>query len=347
MTPRAELWLGAIGAALAAAPLASATAQFATLSLPGGDTVPAAPRLVARSIGVTDALRPITLQLDIATSPSFNTLIYSESRTGDNATFLLPRLLPQNSTVYFRLLGIAAGGFVFSTETSAAHHVGPWLSLVSPNGLNNITVVGTRRPTFVWHSSPVTVPPGPWLYELSVVNVATQVVDFFAQFLRDTVYTVPAELQANTSYRWSVIARLANGSPLDSARATSDATFVILSSDVPRKTLLYQNFPNPFPAPMSSITCFWFDLRASDIVHLDVYDIRGNLMRTIVPGPGVTNVLPAGAYGRNLNAGSGCDPRFSWDGTAANGRVVPQGVYVVRLRANGIDDAKKIVFLGR
>jgi hypothetical protein len=339
-----------IGAtALITAPWASGLAQFGTLTISGADTVGAAPRLVAHVAGsVADSLLPVTLQLDISASASFSDPIYSVTRTGDTATFLLPRLLPQNSTVYFRLQLFAASGRLLSTEVSPIHHVGAWLTLVSPSGLNNVSVVGTRQPTFVWHSSAVTTPPGPWLYDLSVVNVATQVVEFFTPFVRDTAYTVPTDLQANTSYRWNVVARVANGSPLDTVRVASDATFVILSSDVPRATLLYQNFPNPFPTSTSAVTCFWFDLRASDVVHLDIYDLRGNLVKTIVPSAAAGSSFAAGAYGRNLDQGqSGCDPRYSWDGTASNGRFVPAGIYVVRLRANGQSQTKHIVYRGR
>ena len=336
-----------VAAAFLCGPWTSGRAQFATLTIPGGDTVSAAQRLSARTFGVTDSLRPVTLQLDIAPSSSFANPIYTDSRSGDTATFFLRRLLPPNGPVFFRLQAFAASGRLLSTEISPVHHVGEWLSLISPNGLNNVSVVGTRQPTFVWRSNSVSIPPGPWLYELSVVNVATQVVEFFTQFLRDTSYTVPTDMQANTSYRWSVVARLANGSPLDTARVASDASFVILSSDVPRKTLLYKNFPNPFPSATSAVTCLWFDLRASDVVHLDIYDIRGNFVKTIVPAPGGLSSFPAGAYGRNAQGESGCDPRYSWDGTAANGRPAPAGIYVARLRANGQSQSVRIDYRPR
>lgn len=346
MTRAAVVRSRMLAAALIVLAGSTARAQLATLPLPGGDSIAAAPRLAAHTVGVMDSLRPVTLQLDIANTPDFANPVYSATRTGDTATFVLPHPLAQNSTVYFRLRGIAASGRLFSEEVSPPKAVGPWLTLLSPNGFNNVSVP-TRRPTFVWHSSRVTAPPGPWLYELSVTNAKTNVVEFFTQYLGDTSYTIPADLlQAQTSYKWSVVARLGNGSPLDTAIAESNATFVILGTA--RTTLLYQNFPNPFPSPTSAVTCIWFDLAASDQVHLDVYDLQGDPVKTIVPGPGQGASMAAGEYGRNPDVGlSGCDPRFQWDGTDATGHVVPPGIYFLRLRANGKDQLKKIVFLGR
>lgn len=343
---RAAAVRAALAAALVAIAGTSARAQLATLSVPSGDSIAAAPYLPAHTVGVTDSMRPVTLQLDIANTPDFANPVYTVARQGDTATFFLTRLLKANSIVYFRLRGITASGRIFSEEVSTPRIVGPWLTLRSPNGFNNVSVP-TLRPTFVWHAIGVTAPPGPWRYALSVVNAKTNVVEFLAQFLGDTTYTLPAALlQSQTSYNWNVVAQLTNGSPLDTAIAQSNATFVILGTA--RTTLLYQNFPNPFPAPASGVTCIWFDLAASDFVHLDIYDLRGNAVKTIVPGPDQGGSMAAGEYGRNTDQGeSGCDPRFQWDGTDAAGRVVPPGIYFVRLRANGKDFLKKMVFLGK
>lgn len=344
MTRRTALGVAALAAALVVAPGRRVGAQLATLPLPGGDSISAAPYLAAHTVGVSDSMRPVTLVLDIAHSTDFSNPIYAFTRQSDTATFFLPHLLPEHTTVYFRLRAYSAAGRQFSEEISNARTVQTWLALLSPNGYNNVSVA-TRRPTFVWHSSHVTTPPGPWLYNLSIINVKTGVTEFFTQYLRDTSYTMPADiLQAQTSYRWNVVGHLTSGS--DTAYAESNATFVILGSA--RSTLLYQNFPNPFPTPSSSVTCFWIDLaRASSNVRLDIYDLRGNPVKTVIPGPNQSGSMAAGDYGRNPDQGkSGCDPNFQWDGTDAGGHPVPPGIYFVRLRADGVDQVKKIVFLG-
>jgi len=114
-----------------------------------------------------------------------------------------------------------------------------------------------------------------------------------------------------------------------------------------RITVLYQNFPNPFPTPASATTCLWFDLSASTDVTLAVYDLRGHLVRTIVPSPQVQGFLDAGSYGREVaGTNAGCDPRFSWDGRASDGHSVPPGVYLARLHADGSWQTRKMVFRG-
>lgn len=122
------------------------------------------------------------------------------------------------------------------------------------------------------------------------------------------------------------------------------------TSEPPRTTLLYQNFPNPFPAARSVMTCVWFDLAHATDVILEVLDIRGNVVRTLVPSVLIPALHQAGRHGRALGtppSESGCDERYAWDGVASNGRTVPPGVYLLRLRADGADVVRRMLFLGR
>ncbi len=122
------------------------------------------------------------------------------------------------------------------------------------------------------------------------------------------------------------------------------------TSEPPRATLLYQNFPNPFPSDGILATCVWFDLARATDVHLQVLDIRGNVVRTLVPAASTPAQLSAGRYGRgtgDIPNGFGCDGQFIWDGTASDGSLVPAGVYLLRLRADGADIVRRMLFLGR
>lgn len=115
----------------------------------------------------------------------------------------------------------------------------------------------------------------------------------------------------------------------------------------PAITILYQNFPNPFPTPDSRVTCIWFDLNRTTSVSLTVHDVRGNLVRRILPNAATPQFLAPGRYGRaNATSDAGCDPTTSWDGRDANGSLVPRGVYLIRLRAGGDQSIKKAVFQG-
>jgi hypothetical protein len=116
---------------------------------------------------------------------------------------------------------------------------------------------------------------------------------------------------------------------------------------VPPVTLLYQNFPNPFPALGQDVTCLSFDLATAGEVQLDILDLRGSPVRRLVPGPGWTSMLAPGRYGRSAAGGLPCDPRLTWDGRADDGRDVPAGVYLYKLRASGVTQFRRIVFRGR
>ena len=122
------------------------------------------------------------------------------------------------------------------------------------------------------------------------------------------------------------------------------------ASEPPRATLLYQNFPNPFPSEGILATCVWFDLAHDADVRIQVLDIRGNVVHTLVPSPDIPGHLIAGRYGRgtgDIPDGFGCDGRYIWDGTASDGSLVPPGVYLLRMRADGADVVRRMLFLGR
>ena len=133
-------------------------------------------------------------------------------------------------------------------------------------------------------------------------------------------------------------------SALGSRPARAHATW-----STPPINLLYQSFPNPFPSTTSPVTCIWFDLaqRAGD-VRLAIYDVRGRLVRTLVPSAAIPGTLDAGYYGRAGTGplATGCDPRFTWDGRGSDGASVPPGVYLVRFHADDAWQTKKIIFRG-
>ena len=132
----------------------------------------------------------------------------------------------------------------------------------------------------------------------------------------------------------------------DTSLDKSSGVFVVLDPALPRTTLLFQNFPNPFPVAGRDATCFWFDLATTGPVALEILDLRGNLVRRLIPGPDFAASLPAGRYGRGAAGGPVCDARLTWDGTTADGRIVPPGVYLTKLTAAGAHFFRRIVFRG-
>jgi len=93
---------------------------------------------------------------------------------------------------------------------------------------------------------------------------------------------------------------------------------------VPMVTALYQNYPNPF----NPETTFNFSLKEAGKVRLDIYNLRGQLVRCLVNG--------------NLNRGI---HNLVWNGKDTNGRSVGSGVYLYRLETKDYSSTRKAMLL--
>lgn len=92
-------------------------------------------------------------------------------------------------------------------------------------------------------------------------------------------------------------------------------------STLPAEYSLSQNYPNPFN-PNTQID---FTLPQSENVRLDIYNMNGQLVRTLVD--------------RTMTAGT---HTVEWDGLANDGGKVSSGVYLYRLTAGDWTDSKKM-----
>ncbi|NKB69944.1 MAG: T9SS type A sorting domain-containing protein [Candidatus Latescibacteria bacterium] len=99
----------------------------------------------------------------------------------------------------------------------------------------------------------------------------------------------------------------------------------VLQDLLPETNELSQNFPNPFN-PETTIS---FDLREAATVSLKIYDITGQLVRTLVQD----RALSAGHYTQ------------VWDGLNANGIKVGSGLYMYQLQAGDFIAQKKMTLL--
>ncbi len=87
---------------------------------------------------------------------------------------------------------------------------------------------------------------------------------------------------------------------------------------------LSQNFPNPFN-PETQIA---FSLKNRTQVSLQIYNLRGQKVRTLV-----NSVYPTGQN------------KVTWNGTDDNGNQVPSGIYLYRMDADKQTQTKKMVLL--
>jgi len=234
-----------------------------------------------------------------------------------------------------------------SGETASTGRIGPLTvpAWATPTALSDPagSVTAAVQPTFTWTSPYVAAPPGPFTYDLFVQRTALPAPDFAVSGLTGTSFVMPQPLERHVAYRWFLVARAG----ADTSLARSLGSFLVVDGSIPAATLLYQNFPNPFPGSGRDATCLWFDVATTGLVELEILDLRGNLVRRFVPGPDFPPILPAGRYGRGQPGGATCDPRLTWDGRAGDGRLLPAGVYLYKLKALGTVQFKRIVFRGK
>jgi subtilisin family serine protease len=307
------------------------------------DSVLAAVTPVFRwTVGTVPAsARPVAFRLRIAVDSTLGSLVF-DSGLVDAEQHAPGLLFKPGPALFWRVDARAASGETATTGTIGGIAVPPWATLLTLSDPQGVTT-DDPQPTFAWRPSSVAMPPGPFSYDLFVrrASAPEPVASYTA--LTDTSFTLPAPLDRGTTYRWGLVVRAA----AETSLVPSAGPFLVLDPSLPPATLLYQNFPNPFPTESRAETCIWFDLAASATVELDILDLRGNLVRRLAPGPGLPSFLSAGRYGRGPPGGPPCDPSLAWDGTAADGRTVPAGVYLCKFKAGGVTRFRRIVFRGR
>jgi hypothetical protein len=95
-------------------------------------------------------------------------------------------------------------------------------------------------------------------------------------------------------------------------------------ANLPGTCALDQNFPNPF----NPTTTIPFSLPTMEAVRLDIYNVLGQKIRSLVD-----ESRPAGSY------------RVIWDGRDERGRLMSTGVYFARLLAAGHVKCRKMLLL--
>lgn len=95
-------------------------------------------------------------------------------------------------------------------------------------------------------------------------------------------------------------------------------------SSTPKGFKLYPNFPNPF----NPSTTLKFNLDTESRVQIKIFDIKGELMKTLI-----RDLTPAG------------ENEIIWDGTNDTGYRLPSGVYVYQVEAGTNIDSRKMILL--
>ncbi|MGH7614735.1 MAG: hypothetical protein ACREMW_11935, partial [Gemmatimonadales bacterium] len=284
--------------------------------------------------------QPVAYRLRIAhdsgvVAPIVDTLL-------DVTQYALRRPLKPGAPLFWRVEATSATGVTASTGPVGPIAIPAWARLTSlADSAGSATT--EVQPTFTWSPVAIASPPGPFRYDLFVRRSNSQIETFGVGGLTDTTFLLPQPLERNATYIWELVVHAGT----DTSRVSAPAPFVVLDVSAPPATLLYQNFPNPFPTPTRATTCIWFDLASPSAVMLEILDLRGGVVRRLLPSANFPSVLPAGRYGRGAAGVGLCEPQFGWDGRADDGRWLPAGVYLYKLKAGGVIQFKRIVYRGR
>lgn len=285
---------------------------------------------------------PVTFHLELSEDSLFRSLALSDSVVGTFARRPADPL-PPRTRLFWQIRARSAQGVERIARSAEALSVPSWVTLEvfnDPSG-SELTEV---QPEFRWSSPEVSSPAGPLLYDLQILSDReSELIQEYSDLDRRE-FRITAPLPFNLPLRWRVIARSRGGT---ADTVTSAGPFVVTSGAKPPATILYQNFPNPFPNVEfgGMETRVWFDLAEESEVELAVYDVRGRLIRSLIPARGCPQVrLTPGLYGRE--PGRHPDPcvTLSWNGLDDRGRDVPPGVYLLRLRAGGVADVRRVVY---
>ena len=111
---------------------------------------------------------------------------------------------------------------------------------------------------------------------------------------------------------------------LHNADDGTDVSDEVTPISLPEKPTLDQNYPNPF----NPSTEIGFDLPKPSFVSLDIFDVLGRKVSTLI--------------NEHLTAGS---KRVQWNGRDNMGAEVASGVYFYRLRIGDHVEVKKMVLL--
>ena len=308
----------------------------------GGAIAAATPRVQWTASAVPAFAQPATFHLRLWSDTTRAMLLFDTTTTlATSATF--PPLAP-GATFTFELAATAADSARVVVSSRATYTIPPWVTLTTLNDPAGLTI-RDATPLFAWQAAQVHPPFPAMTFDLRVLREDGDAVAVQALGLTETTFTPVNELEFNTPYRWQVTAHLAG----DSVTVASAGTFVIVRDEVPAVTTLFQNFPNPFPNTSigQHSTCLWFDLARQGNVSLEILDVRGHVVRRLIPAPDLGPFFTAGRYGRPpVGSVTQCDPRFSWDGTAGNGTTAPAGLYLAKLTTPDGNFFRRLVFLG-
>jgi hypothetical protein len=245
----------------------------------------------------------------------FSNLVVAKDSTADT-TFAVTSL--STYTKYFwHVLAYNIKGASDFTAVDSFTTIEPRPTIPTPLSPSDNSAGVARLSTFAWAPSQFAT-----RYDLQVASNFAFSAVVRDTTVADTTVTLSTPLTANTVYYWRVNAMDTAGISAYSAVAvfaTGTTLNVNEITELPKEFELLQNYPNP----LNPTTIISYQLPVNSFVTLNVYDVIGREVRTLVNGP-----KASGSY------------TIQFDGSD-----LPSGVYFYRLRAGDFTSVKKLILL--
>ncbi len=247
----------------------------------------------------------------------------------DTNALTLPRELEDNAQYYWEVITMDENQGVSHSESKTF-----WTDLM-PEAPMNFALLSPQdgdaglpaNPTLSWE---VAVDPDPFDYANYTLQIATDsnFVDMaFETYVESNVeFEMTEDLPVDTQYWWRVIATDHDDLSTESEVFQFTVGTVSLAGTLalPTEFVLDQNYPNPF----NPSTTIRYGLPEDSNVSLVIYDVRGNVVRTLETGH-----KSAGWY------------ELNWDGQTNNGLTISTGVYFARIGAGRYSQVIKMLYL--
>jgi hypothetical protein len=282
-----------------------------------GKLQPTGSRVADSRSGELDS--PVSYIIQVDTNRNFVSPLVADT-TGFTADTIA---LAERARYFWRVRAYDAAGNQgsFSSADSFGVDILPPTIPVLVAPANDTTIQDTAV-NLVWHRSQDQVSG------ISNYRVQVALDSGFANLRKDTTLADTSRRFGlpETVYYWRVRAtdRAGNRSSWSHFRRFRVRSGVFVAESpwsLPSHTVL----GSPVPSPFSGAVVIPYELAAASVVRLAVYDLSGRELAELSNG-----LLPAGSY------------QARWNGRTAAGAMLPNGIYVVRLVADGRAQTRKL-----
>jgi hypothetical protein len=151
---------------------------------------------------------------------------------------------------------------------------------------------------------------------------------------KEGVYGIisPTDLALTPDEKFMYVSDLGGVATFTTGRGITNAVRNDDLATIPRTLALEQNYPNPFSTLHTnstlgnSSTTIRYEIPTTSQVELGIYNLQGQLVRTLVH-----EIKTAGQYSA------------TWNGLNAQGEQTPSGIYLYRIKAGDFAITKRLV----